>query len=246
VPEWLRKLLGIQTAVQTGRNDPVLQAAVEKSALIYRQIPLREFIDEKTRVTLSRQLFLMMSEVSRSIDPLTAGREKLTTLMLEFAAYQVLVIPPEPESDLSALRGKAGISGEMKEHYFELATGSDEICGQLRDVDQPLTAEVVWDEVQQSYWTRYWFLESINAVRLEIGDCPEGGDWFGPYKHAACAHREHLYRKDLDLPPGFDAVSAETIATAYSILTDIILSGAADPLGEWRDYYKDSNIPCPG
>jgi hypothetical protein len=44
---------------------------------------------------------------------------------------------------------------------------------------------------------------------------------------------------------GDDKGSASLAPTAYSILADIVLSGAKDPDLEWRDYYKDSNIPIP-
>ncbi len=245
MPEWLRKLFGVRTAVQTGREDPVLRAAVAKSSLIYQRIPLCEFVDEETRRKLSRQLYLLLSGISRASDPVIAGREKLTATMLEFALYQVLLIPPPPDSDPSELRGRPGISGQLREYFLTLVSQNDDLCRNSRGVEEPLTTDGAWDFVQRSYWTCYWFLESINAVRLELGDCQKAGDWFGPFMHAACAHREHLYRRELALPPSFDADGAEATATAYSILTDIILSGAEDPLGEWREYYKDSNIPCP-
>jgi len=245
VPEWLRKLFGVRTAVQTGREDPVLRAAVKKSSLIYQRIPLREFIDEETRRKLSRQLYLLLSGISRASDPVTAGREKLTAMMLEFAMYQVLIIPPPPDSDPSELRGRPGISGQLREYTFTLVGQNEDLCRHSRGVEVPLTADGASIFVQRSFWTRYWFLESINAVRLELGDCRNAGDWFGPYMHAACAHREHMYRRELSLPPSFVMDDADAAATAYSILTDIILSGAEDPISEWREYFKDSNIPCP-
>ncbi len=66
-----------------------------------------------------------------------------------------------------------------------------------------------------------------------------------PFKHAACANYEHIYRREAGLPPAFDEDTAALAPTAYSIFTDIVLSGAKDPDLEWREYYKDSNIPIP-
>ncbi len=66
-----------------------------------------------------------------------------------------------------------------------------------------------------------------------------------PFKHATCANYEHVYRREADLPPAFDEDTASLAPTASSIFTDIVLSGAKDPDLEWRDYYKDSNIPIP-
>jgi hypothetical protein len=47
------------------------------------------------------------------------------------------------------------------------------------------------------------------------------------------------------MPPAFAEDIAKLASTAYSIFTDIVLSGDANPATEWRDYYKDYNIPTP-
>ena len=66
-----------------------------------------------------------------------------------------------------------------------------------------------------------------------------------PFKHAVCANCEHIYRREVELPPAFDEDLASIAPSAYSIFTDIVLSGAKDPELEWRDYYKNSNVPIP-
>lgn len=246
MPGWLGKLFGTRTAVQTGQENPVLLATVAKSSLIYDQIPLRDFIDDETREKLSRQLFLGINEICNSLDPVMTCREKLALTMLDFALYQVLVIPPTPEIDSSELRGQPGISGELTQHIFALAKKNDDLCPKLRALNADATREDIWKFVQRTYWTTYWFLESINAARVELADCDDQEDWFRPFMHATCARREHIYRSDLGLPSCFDKEVAEIAPTAYSIFTDIVLSGAKNPVREWREYFKDSAIPCPG
>jgi hypothetical protein len=66
-----------------------------------------------------------------------------------------------------------------------------------------------------------------------------------PFKHAACANYEHIYRREAELPPAFDENLAPIAPTAYSIFTDIVISGAEDPGLEWREYYRDAHIPVP-
>ncbi|NOX70206.1 MAG: hypothetical protein GXP15_13540 [Gammaproteobacteria bacterium] len=241
---WLGKLFGMRTAVQTGRQNPLLIATVEKSSHIYHRIPLREFIDEAKRQQLSRQLYLDINEICNSTDPVTSCREKLAATMLDFARYQVLVIPPIPEDDASGLRGQPGISGELGEHIFSLAEKNESLSAELRDFAEPRTPDTVWNFVQQSYWMTYWFLETINAARIELGDRDEE-DWYRSFMHAACANREHIYRRDLALPSCFEPHVADIAPTAYSIFTDIVLSGAGNPGREWREYYRDSEIPYP-
>jgi len=245
VSGWLGKLFGIKTAVQMGRKNPAMLATIEKSSLIYNQIPLREFVDEASRQKLSRQLYLDINEICNSTNSVTACREKLSLTMLDFALYQVLVIPPVTEDDASGLRGQPGISGELQEHVFSLASKNDDLCTELRDLEVPMTPDAVWNFVQESYWTKYWILETINAARIELGDWDEEEDWYKPFMHAACANREHIYRRDLALSSCFEQGVADVAPTAYSIFTDIVLSGAANPAREWREYYKDSDIPYP-
>ena len=47
------------------------------------------------------------------------------------------------------------------------------------------------------------------------------------------------------MPPAFEEESASETATAYSIFTDIVLSGAEEPEQEWRDYHRNSGIAFP-
>lgn len=241
----LGKLFRRRTAIETGRQNPVLLSTVDLSSKIYDGIPLKNFIGDDQRGTLARELFLEINLICNAYDPVETCRQKLATTMIKFASFQVLVIPPPPEADPSDLRSQPGITGELTQHLVEIAKNNYELRSEFyATVDAP-TFDSIWDSVQQSYWKTYWFLETFNAARVELGDYKDEQDWFLPFKHAACANYEHIYRREINLPPAFDQDLASTAPTAYSIFTDIVLSGAEDPDLEWRDYYKDSNIPIP-
>jgi hypothetical protein len=127
-------LFGARTAVEAGRSNPVLRSVVKKAAVIYDQIPLRDYISEETRFELSRQLFLEINGICNAADPVLACRDKLAKTMLKFASYQVLVIPPAPEEDPSGLRGQPGITGELKARLDQLVQRNDELRAQpIRD-----------------------------------------------------------------------------------------------------------------
>ena len=241
----LGNLFRRRTAVQTGLKNPVLLSTVNKSAKIYDQIPLRNFIGDDTRSELARILYLETNEICNSFDPVATCREKLATAMIKFASFQVLVIPPPPEDDPSGLRSQPGISGGLKEHLGRIAKANRELRSEFYGKTDSLTLDITWGFVQRSYWQAYWFLETFNAARVALGDYDKERDWYMPFKHAACANYEHIYRSEVDLPSAFDEDIASVAPTAYSIFTDIVLSGAKDPDLEWRDYYKDSNIPIP-
>jgi hypothetical protein len=165
--------------------------------------------------------------------------------MLKFAQYQVLVIPSEPEDDPSGLRGQPGISGDLKQHVLELANRAENLRTDLFSTTITEGHDKVAESIQALYWKTYWRLETINATRIELGDHVTSGDWYKPFMHAACASAEHLYRHKLEMPPAFEEGIAKAIFTAYSIYTDIVVSGAVDPDSEWRDYNKGSNVPVP-
>ncbi len=241
----LGKLFRRRTAAQSHRQNPVLLSTVDMSSKIYDGIPLRNFIGDDTRGALARELYLEINLICNANDPVTACRQKLATTMIQFASLQVLVIPPPPEADPSDLRSQPGITGELTEHLVEIVENSYELRSELNEAMDSPTFDNLWESVQQSYWQSYWFLETFNAARVELGDSNDEHDWFMPFKHAACANFENIYRREIELPSAFDEGIASIAPTAYSIFTDIVLSGAEDPDMEWRDYYKNSEIPAP-
>jgi hypothetical protein len=245
VLSWLSGLFRNRTAVQAGRENPILGRTVDKSALVYKHIPLRNFIDKSSQDALSRQLFLKINDICNAYDPVAACREQLAASMMKFAAYQVLIIPAAPEEDPSGLRGQPGITGQLGEHLVRIVEANHELRSDLSGPTSSMTKDIVLSHVQRSYWQWYWSLETINAARIELGDFPEQGDWFLPFKHAACVSYEATYRREIELPPAFDEEIAREAIMAYPIFTDIVLAGDKHPDKEWRDYHQDSNVPFP-
>ena len=243
--DWLRQKMKKKTAIDASRNNPAVQDAVQNSAEIYDVIPLRKFITEEERDKLARELFLEINRICNAGEPIATCRESLATTMLRYAQYQVLVIPPEPEEDESGLRAQPGISGELRNHLVQIARSSEVLRTDLFGTTEFKTFDGIWESVQIEFWKLYWRLHTINAARIALGDHISDRDWFMPFMHAACASAEHVYRHNLELEPVFDAAVAKPVSTAYSIYTDIVISGAADPDGEWRDYFKDSEVPVP-
>lgn len=244
--KWISRLIGAQSAVEARRDNPVLAATVRKSAEIYDYLPLNQFIDRESSDQLARQIYIEIDTVCNAHEPLTAIREKLAVTMLRFAIYQVLMIPSEPEPDASGLRPCAGISGELTPHIAALARKNIGLRSELHNSERFVEGADLWPLVQTQYWKTCWFLETLNAARKELGDVAKKNDWYRPFMHAACANQENLYRVDLDLPSAFDDSIARDAPAAYSIFTDIIVSGAEDPMAEWREYHRDTLIPEPG
>jgi hypothetical protein len=242
---WIGKLFGKDGSDRSDGGDSVLEATVRRSAEIYEEIPLREFIDETRRSQLARELFLEVNAICNTIDPVTACRDRFVAAVLKLAMFQVLVIPSATEEDTSGLRSQPGISGELREHLVVLTLRNDELRSAMREVTDSEDFDELWLVLQRLYWETYWLMQTLNAARMELGDFVEEGDWDVPFLHAACVKAENTYRFELDLPSAFEESLARDASTAYSVFTDIVLAGAADPLREWRDYHRHMSVPLP-
>ncbi|MBT6211067.1 MAG: hypothetical protein HOI35_13755 [Woeseia sp.] len=243
--DWFGRLFGGRSAVEERRQNPVLAAAVELSALVYNRIPLHKMIDEARRAELARALYLEVNELCNSRDPVIDCRERFVAVMLELAAFQVLVIPPSPEDDPFELRQQPGITGELQSHLRSLFDSNHGLRSALFAVEDTSNEMSLTDFVLRQYWELYWRLETLNAARIALGDVAPENDWKQAFLHAASVNCEHLYRWELQLPAAFDHSIANEASTAYSMFTDIVVSGAKDPAAEWREYYSNSDIPMP-
>ncbi len=241
---WLGRLFGRRTAAEERRRNPALAAATRASAEIYDRIPLRDFIDDSRRVELARKLYLEINSVCNATDPVTVCRERFVVAMLELAAYQVLIIPPPPAEDLSGLRGQPGVSGEMQAHLKILCGKSDVLRPVLSEVAKSGDAAALEAALCRHYWEAYWRQKTLNAVRIALSDCTSP-DWDQPFLHAACVTAEHNDRWLLEMAPALEESVAQDAANAYSMFTDIVLSGADDPATEWREYVANAAIPLP-
>jgi hypothetical protein len=245
VSNWFGRLFGARTAVEEGRQNPALEATVRESALIYDRIPLRNFIGEARRAELGRELYLEINRICNSRQPAAICREKYAAAMLDMASFQVLMIPPSPQKDVFELRGQPGITGELSSYLVELFKKNDRLRAAMFGEEGIIDHADYWQLLQRLYWESVWLLETLNVARIELGDSIAGECWHEMFLHAACVNAEHGYRWDLELPAAFDASISKKASNAYSMFTDIVMSGAADPAAEWREYYQGSGIPMP-
>lgn len=239
----LRRLFTARTAVREIRDNPALKATVSRASEIYTETPLAGLLDDSAKSALSRQLYLELNDICNATEPKAACRDKLVRSMLQFAPLQVVMIPPPPTTDDSGLRALPGITGELRPRLSELIdTDTDLRCGIAADQSGE-TADAAQQALSRSYWANYWFVETFNAARIELGDNVGVADWYRPFLHAACVSQEHAFRRELNLPPAFDEDVAQVVVTAFSIYTDVVVSGAEDPDREWHAYCERAGVP---
>ena len=242
---WLGRIFGKRTAVEAQRSNPAVEAAVQGSAEAYAHSPLGSLIDEDRRSELARNLYLEVNRICNSTDPVTTCREALAAVMLRSAGFQVLVIPPEPEHDDSGLRGQPGVTGELKAHLPGICRRNDLLRSAMFKETEAEDFDGLWPVVERLHWETRWLLDTLNATRIALGDQVDGDDWYLPFIHASCVQLEHTYRWELEMDSAFDAANAREAASVYAVFSDIVLSGAADPVREWRDYAAQSGVPMP-
>jgi hypothetical protein len=243
--KWLGKVFASDTAVVSGRRNPAFLSAVETSALIFQTLPEKQHLDETARKRLARQLYLDLHEVFNAASPVDALRQKIAEAMLRYSLIQVLLIPPVPEADASGLRGLPGITGALMQKRDAIIRNSSELHEALYEngADQGgLPIEVL---LRRAHAGSSWCVQTFDAVRKELGDSTTGRDWYRPFLFAVCANQESRYRRDIDMPSAFEPGLAAIAPVAYSLFTDIVLSGAKDPLVEWLAYHRDTGIPMP-
>jgi hypothetical protein len=241
----IRRIFRSQTAVEEQRNNPALEAIVQEASLIYDRIPLREHIAEARRAELSRELYLEINRICNSRQPSANCRENYAAAMLETASYQVLMIPASPEADDSGLRGQPGITGELGTYLIDLFKKNDRLRAAMFGEEGVVDYADYRVLLQRLYWESVWLLETLNAARSELDNVASGENWHDMFLYAACVNAENSYRWDLELPPAFDPDIARKASTAYSMFTDIVMSGVENPAEEWREYYQGSGIPMP-
>lgn len=238
-------MFGSRTAVETQRENPVLDQAVQGSAEAYARIPLNQFIDDDRRSELARNLYLEVSRICNTTDPVTTCRDQFAATMLKSASYQVLVIPAPPETDDSGLRGLPGISGELKARLVDICEINDDLRSTLYSETESQEFDVLWPIIQRLHWETRWLLDTLNATRIALGDSVDDDDWYESFLHAACVTLEHTYRWELEMPAAFDDGIAKEAASTYAVFTDIVLSGSSNPAAEWREYARGTAVPMP-
>jgi len=172
-------------------------------------------------------------KVAFSPDPRMANRERLTSCVIEFAQFQVLLIDPPPAEDPTGLRGQPGITGELRAHLLELAQKDKGLREFMHAFPAPKNADDVWTTVLGRYRVVAAWTHVYHMLRFAFDDVnhAEGKDWFNPFVAAMCAWQEYEYRELLGMPPAFEGPKTEAWkkAVKMSYFSDFVLEGGRFP-----------------
>ena len=173
---WFGNLFSRRTAVGEGRLNPALQSAVQHAAVIFDELPGRNFISERVRHRLARELYLDLHEIFTAQSPVDTARQKLAPQVLRFSLFKVLLIPPPPQPDPSGLRGLPGITGELKPHFSDIARHNSDLHSVLFENSESEDGDATEAMLNAAYWQCCWCLEVFNSARKDLGDVNRDAD----------------------------------------------------------------------
>lgn len=186
------------------------------------------------------QFIREVGEVLAAQNPVMANREKLACYVIGMARYQVLTLPApdEPEEDVTGLRGRPGITGELKGHLSEIAEKDEEIKQLASGIDDPEQLYLACAARSSIY---KFLANGFNCTRIALGDnhpSPQK-DWYVPFVAAVCAYEEHCYRQAIGLT---DVLATQdqggsAAGLIYSTFVDTVMSGAHYPNLDWEKHF---------
>jgi hypothetical protein len=217
------------------KNSPVLSSLHERSESLISDL-LAKGIEEETARIWAKQSFEELVAVLDARDKRMECRKLLVGSALWYSDYNVIMIPPSPEPDLTGFRGLKGISGELWGHRLEIAQSHDSIRGLLAETSLDLTKKSAGNAIVVLGAKSGYYLNMVNTLRVCFDDYHHDldRDWFRPMLFSLAVHAENKIRKMIGLPTTLDE---EIAAMSHATMADIILSGTKFPDHFWREYY---------
>ena len=237
--------LKARMAIRALSKNPIHRAAMIaiSTTLADQSKGIGKYASQKFREELAERMIREVGEVAAAQDPIAANREKLCAAVLEMAKYQVLILSPatENDEDVTGLRGKPGVTGELKTHLTAIAKHCPAIRDLAWSLDNP-SEQDLYEACLFKYWGAWFTANVFQCTRVALGDShpSPAKDWYRPFVAAMCAWEESNYRQAIDLP---DVLTAQgdfgsMAALKYSTFLNIVLRGAKYPNLEWEQHYR--------
>jgi len=162
-------------------------------------------------------------------------------LVIEVTDYHALVIEPPPAPDETGMRGKQGVTGELKPRLVEIAQSNKTIKNALYGMTGQPTYDDVWNYVLLRYWVCHWFSETLNGCRIHYHDSNprKEADWYRPFYHAMLVRAESQHRNEIGMPSAFTNDQFGMLPIMYTTFMNFVLDGSEYPDLAWREHYKE-------
>ncbi len=174
-------------------------------------------------------------------NPRARCRYLLVDQTLARAKFEVLIMEPAPDKNLTGFVGTQGISGKLHGHIDEVFRADEE----LRDMTGLPLLDVDWQTANDTavlmMWKTYWISSVFNVARVALHDnaADDERDWYKPFFHSACVAAEYFTRQKIGMPNAIANDPNGMVALAYNSFMEFALGDEPYPLKAWRNNYRD-------
>lgn len=239
IGKWFKARREAKQLAEMLKNPFLLALRTAVEAYWQHQPGVSNQFSQETLDRIGGQLVDEGLAIAQSENPAMENRKRLCDAVLEAARLQVLIMPPPPEEDVTGMRGKLGVSGELKARMIEIVQADKDLRGWFDANQWPYET---WDEVWNPVLVRYFIVLSranvLSALRKELGDFPKGRpDWYPLFLQTQCAYYEFEYRERIGMPPSLPEVEgwAGMTSLKYSLFVNCVSEGAQYPDDDWRE-----------
>ena len=201
---------------------------------------LRENLRPEALEHLADWLWQQCLEIEADSNPRGRCRYALVDQTIARSKFEVLVMQPNQDNDVTGFVGTQGITGKLHAHIDEIFRADEK----LRDLTGLPLADVEWrmanDAALLMMRKSYWISSVFNTARIALDDqaTDEDRDWYKPFFHSACVASEYFTRMKVGMPNAIQNDEDGTIAQAYSSFMEFVLMEETHPLQAWRNHYR--------
>lgn len=232
------RALGRRAALKDMKATPFREACSLAISQKLGDTKLREHWSPEAVERIAGWLWQECLGIEAHESPRARCRYLLVDQTLARAKFEVLIMEPDPNKNVTGFVGTQGLTGKLHAHIDEIFRADDE----LRDMTGLPLNEVDWQSANDiaviMMWKTYWISSVFNVARVALHDnaADNERDWYKPFFHAACVAAEHFTRQKVGMPP---AIDDDVIALAYQQFMEFALGDAPSPLKAWRGHYRD-------
>lgn len=232
------RALGRRAALKDMKATPFREACSLAISHKLGDTKLREHWSPEAVERIAGWLWQECLGIEAHENPRARCRYLLVDQTLARAKFEVLIMEPDPNKNVTGFVGTQGVTGKLHAHIDEIFRADDE----LRDMTGLALNEVDWQSANDisviMMWKTYWISSVFNVARVALHDnaADDERDWYKPFFRAACVAAEHFTRQKAGMPP---AIDDDVVALAYQQFMEFALGDAPSPLKAWRGHYRD-------
>jgi hypothetical protein len=222
-------------------KDPLIVQARESIARNWSDSPIiTSRYSEEFRNNQASQFMERAIQVATSSNRVAANRAELSGMAIATANYQVLILEPEPAPDVTGVRGRLGITGELRPHYRALIELDSTLAEMAHSFPSAMSDEDIYAAIVLQYHRLHALMTMHHQLRWPLDDYNKSPDkdWFKPMYLCFCACAENHYRSILGLPLQIEPIEA----LQFHTILDFVNSDERWPDLAWERHYE-TRIP---